>query len=345
VKVNGSGMVLDSGIPSTLFEISCPDNTTGIKLDGGLSSIELNGAGTCVINSGVSISSSGELLVNSTVESTSSSNASSIKTLGGISVAKTISCGTSLNLDFNQPYVVSGESSGALNFQSKVSSTNSNMKFFTNDGDATDNNTLSIYSKGTPLSQTNTEFLNTGFVVGQGFAIKTGRTGTGLSTPLTLQSNENTGQLKLETNGSVSTTGNLIVGTDLSVGGNVLVSGNLDTGITSPSLTINNATTTTTQVRSSLARNGITRTLVANFTTTPSSQGTAHVFDVLLPELSTNLVNSYDITGFASGYTAAFVGVENAFVRGITGGTSVRISFTSASTTLTVIQLTVKYTV
>jgi hypothetical protein len=345
VKVNGSGMVLDSGIPSTLFEISCPDNTTGIKLDGGLSSIELNGAGTCVINSGVSISSSGELLVNNTTESTSSSNTSSIKTLGGISVAKTVSCGTSLNLDFNQPYVVSGESSGALNFQSKVSSTNSNIKFFTNDGDATDNNTLSIYSKGTPLSQTNTEFLNTGFVVGQGFAIKTGRTGTGLSTPLVLQSNENTGQLKLETNGSVSTTGNLIVGTDLSVGGNVLVSGNLDTGITSPSLTISNATTITTQVRSSLARNGITRTLVANFTATPSSQGTTHVFDVLLPELSTNLVNSYDITGFASGYTTAFVGVENAFVRGIAGGTSVRISFTSASTTLTVIQMTVNYRV
>jgi hypothetical protein len=346
VKVNGSGMVLDSGIPSTLFEISCPDNTTGIKLDGGLSSIELNGTGTCVINSGVSISSSGELLVNNTVESTSSSNASSIKTLGGISVAKTISCGTSLNLDFNQPYVVSGESSGALNFQSKVSSTNSNIKFFTNDGDATDNNTLTIYSRGTPLSQINTESLNTGFIAGQGFVVKTAKTGSGLSTPLILQSNENVGQLKLETNGSVSTTGSVSVATDLSVSGNVIVSGNLDTNITSPILNVSNATTITTQVRSSLTKNGITRTLVANFTATPSSQGTTHVFDVLLPELSTNLVNSYDISGFVSGYTTTgFASVENAFVRGIAGGTSVRISFTSASTTLTVIQMMVKYTV
>lgn len=374
VKVTGNGMVVDSGTPSTLFEISCPDNTTGIKLDGGLSSLELFGNGDCAINTDFVVSSTGQLLVSNTAESSSSSSSSSIKTLGGLSVAKTISCGTSLNLDFNQPYVLSGESSGSLNIQSKVSSTNNNVKLFTNDGDSTDNNTLSIYSSGTPSSQANTEFLTTGFVVSEGFTIKTARTGTGITTPLLLKSGDNTGQLNLETDGSVSMTGNLritnttdansatvggtfttsgglavakklFVGTDLSVGGNLVISGNLDTGITSPTISIFNATVATTQVRSSLSRNGTTRTLVANFTLTPVSQGTNHIFDISLPGVSTNLVNSFDITSFASGYTSSFTNIENVFVRGVSGTTTARVSFTSASLSPMVIQISVSYTV
>lgn len=371
-KITNSGIIVDSGTPSTLFEISCPDNTTGIKLDGGLSALELFGNGNCVINTDFSVSSSGQLLVNNTTDSTSSSSLSSIKTLGGVSVAKSISCGTSLNLDFNQPYVLSGESSGSLNIQSKVSSTNNNVKFFTNDGDATDNNTLSIYSRGTPGTQTDTESLMIGFLTSDGFAIKTARSGTGVSTPLVLQSDSNTGQLKLETNGSTSMTGKLIisnttdanssvsggtfetagglavakklfVGTDLSVGGNVVVSGNLDTGISSPTLSISNATVVVTQVRSSLAKNGVSRTLTANFTLTPGTQGTTHVFDITLPDKSGNLVNSYEITGFSSGYSSVFAPVENCFVRGISGTPAARVSFTSNSTSLTVVQVSVSY--
>lgn len=403
VKIGNTGMVLDSGTTSVPFDIACPDNTTGIKLGGGLSSLELLGNGDCVLNSGVGsislrtganverlgISSTGEILVSSTTESTSSSNASSIKTLGGISVAKTVSCGTSLNLDFNQPYVFSGESSGALIVQSKVSSTNNNVKFFTNDGDSTDSNTITIYSRGTPASQTNTESLTLGHVVSEGFVVKTSASGTGVITPLVLQSGSNTGQLKLETDGTVtasnttasfssatgafrlvgglsisnttdavsannggtfSTAGGLavakkvFVGTDLSVGGNLTVAGNLDTGITSPALTITNATITTTQVRSSLVRNGITRTLTANFTLTPVSQGISHIFDIALPGLSTNLANTFDITGLASGYSAD-ISIENVFVRGIVGTTTIRVRFTSASTALHVIQLLVNYTI
>ena len=419
IKVTGDGLLVNSGTNNSTFKIhnSTVDTNDdqGITINGGGdvgygrgSQLELFGnemnSGDAILSAGavsgrislktdgverLVILSSGETFNYSTTDSSSSVSSASIKTLGGISVAKSVSVGTLLNLDFNQPYTFSGESSGALNIQSKVSSIDSSIKYFTNDGDATDSNNIKLYGKGTPGSQINTELLLLGFNKTLGYLIKTEKSGSGSLNPLILQSNENTEQIKLNTDGTVkfsststssstsigaitldggisisntanaasadnggtfTTAGGIAVKKDTYIGGNLVVSGTISSGISSPSITIYNSVNTvsaTIFVRTNLISNGNNRSLSVNFRLTPLVQANECSFEFDLPDLISLLANIYDISVNPNGYSsdATPVNIENITGYGISGTTKAKIKFTAASTDVHTVQVIVNYSI
>jgi hypothetical protein len=154
----------------------------------------------------IKLLTTGQVSLSSTENSTGTGTGA-LRIDGGVSIDKSLFIGTDssslLALDFDQRYDFSGNASGNLNIQSKTPSTTASYRYFTNDGDNTDNNILEIYGFGTPSSTINSEYLSMGFEP-TSYNIKTQATGSGTIRELNLETGSNTSQIKLLTSGQVS---------------------------------------------------------------------------------------------------------------------------------------------
>jgi hypothetical protein len=398
MSINPTGIILNSGTTSISSIISPNTDDQGIILKGGYNvgaQLELYGTSgsatlsgdSCIFKTNavtrLTISNTGELIVSSTTDSTTSNTASSIKTLGGLSVAKTVSIGTILNLDFNQPYTIKGTGSGSLDTISRTTGIASSHRYFTNDGDLTDNNTISLFSSGIQTDMTNSESLKLGFDTVDGFILRPENSGTGTLKSLTLgQSNQikllsdatvsmasimassspTVGALKLsggisisnttdsvdqDNGGTITTAGGASIKKNLYIGGDLIVSGGVSGGIVDTTLIISNSINTVTQAVSSnsiVTKNGIFRELTSIFRMSPVVQGIETSFEFDLPDLTTNLTTVYSATVIVNGYTETGLNsIENTVGYAIIGQTRVKVKFTSGSTTINTIQVMVKY--
>jgi hypothetical protein len=301
VAINNTGIIVSPD--SSVFNIKPNIDNQGISITGGDTtgskmnvygngdiSLEASSTGSIKLSTGtvlterISLSDTGETLFSCETDSTGSNSTSSIKTLGGVSIAKTLSVGQGILLDFNQPYKLNGNASGELNIQSRVTSVDSSINYFTNDGDNSDSNYINLYGLGVPASITDSESLKIGYSsVDNGYIIKTNNTGTGLARELTIQSGSNTDQLKLNTDSSIyisstltsdsitsgallldggisinnsanavdvdnggtfTTGGGASIKKDVYIGGNLNVAGDFSGGITNPVLNISSASNT-----------------------------------------------------------------------------------------------------
>jgi hypothetical protein len=311
-KISNNGITVDSSTTEVLFNVNTTvsNDTKSIVITGGGASsvsrgseIKLYGAdhstqaNNIYLNSGTSgnayiqtngttrftVSSTGEISISSATETTSNSTGALV-IAGGLAVNKSLFVDTSLSLNFNQRYLLSGNVSGHLDISSKTSGVASKVKYFTNDGDNTDDNQLELYGLGTNSNTTNSEYLRIGYrQATNDYIISTLSSGSGIGRSLSLQANNNSDQIKLNTDGTVSfantlsstsatsgalvlnggisinkttnatsstnggsitTSGGLAVAQDAYIGGNMYVSGSLSFGITTPSLTISNLVNT-----------------------------------------------------------------------------------------------------
>jgi hypothetical protein len=98
-----------------------------------------------------------------------------------------------------------GNTVNDISFQSQNIATASSVNFFTADGDSNDNNDLKVFGLGLPNSVINSEYLKLGWnYLNTNYIISTNNTGTGALRNLILQTNNNTNQLQLNTNGTIN---------------------------------------------------------------------------------------------------------------------------------------------
>jgi len=104
----------------------------------------------------------------------------------------------------NQAFTIQqNTANNILGFQGQTAGSQAQYRFFSKDGDGTDNVSLNIFGIGTPGSATNRERLILGSNLSVQFEISTEAAGTGTILPLVIFTEGNTDQLKLETDGDV----------------------------------------------------------------------------------------------------------------------------------------------
>lgn len=150
--------------------------------------------------------------------------------------------------------------------------------------------------------------------------------------------------------GSFTTAGGASIAQDLYVGGNLIMSGSVpgSTTFDTPSITTSNLVNISTSVASSVKVQkvgNLERTLRCAFQVTPSAVRSTCTYEFVLPEVVTNLINSYDIVASVNGYLADFTPIENLTVYGVAGSVKAKVRFTSGPTTGNhIIQIVVYYT-
>lgn len=99
-----------------------------------------------------------------------------------------------------------------LHFASEETGAHAHYKFFTADGDGTNNISLSIFGVGTSSSTTNAEWLEWHYRYSAGeFELGSRASGTGTVRPLEIYTGNNSDQILLETDGNVYMSGNLVI--------------------------------------------------------------------------------------------------------------------------------------
>lgn len=116
-----------------------------------------------------------------------------------------------------------GSSSDDLSIQSQNIASPSSLCFFTKDGDSNDNCDIKIFGKGLPNNTVNSEYLKIGWNNAD-YIIDTNKTGTGDSSQLILQTNNNIEQIKLLRNGTLYTSSTMS-SLNSSTGGLVMMGG------------------------------------------------------------------------------------------------------------------------
>lgn len=107
-------------------------------------------------------------------------------------------------------------SSNDLIFQNDTSSAPAFYKFFTADGDGSEEIALALYAVGTPGSTTNSEYFAVGYDEATNeYILESVATGTGTLRPFQFRTGSNSNQLLLETDGNVSMSGDLDVTGDI----------------------------------------------------------------------------------------------------------------------------------
>lgn len=312
IKIENVGLTLDTTNNEYLIKLNTIDGSDnkGITLTSGGSSgfsrgaeIQLYGnehtqTGNAIISAGgltgiidlktnnvsrLSIANTGEITSNSVADSTAYNNGSFV-ILGGLGIAKNTYIGQGLHLDFNQRYSYTGNGSGHLDISSKTSSIASRHRYFTNDGDNTDDNLLEIFGTGIVSNTTNSEYLRIGYDSSlTRYVITTLQSGSGVSKNIVVEANGFTNQFRLLTDGTIScssstsssdnvtgafklaggiaisnttdatsttnggtftTAGGAAIAKKLFVGTDLVVSGTITGGITNPSLSTSNLTNT-----------------------------------------------------------------------------------------------------
>jgi len=304
-QIDNTGLLLDSSGTLTPAVIRLTNNNKGVIINGGSSSGSANGSqlelygntntitgdailstgttGTIILNTGLAnaltINNSGLVNVALNTETTGTGTGA-LNIIGGVNIDKSLFVGIALNLNFNQKYTYSGDSSGRLNIQSGTGSIAHRVRSFTFDGDNTDDNINEIYGLGNTGSLVNTEFLKQGFdQTTTSYIISTQKTGTGTVRPLSISTGTNTDQIKLladstvslsSTTSSTSSTvgslklaggissdcnvnavsstngggctlkGGLAVAQDVYIGGNLNITGSISSGLSTPTITTDN---------------------------------------------------------------------------------------------------------
>jgi hypothetical protein len=144
--------------------------------------------------------------------------------------------------------------------------------------------------------------------------------------------------------------GGAAIAQDLYVGGNLVMTGTIPgaTTILEPTITTYNLVnvTTVTTHNTKLRKVSNNRTFTCAFVVTPSTVRSKCTFEISLPEVVTNLTNSYDIVCSINGYLADFTPIENMTIYGLTGTVKGKIRFTSGpSTGDHIIQITANYSI
>jgi hypothetical protein len=140
-----------------------------------------------------------------------------------------------------------GNTSNDLSIQGQSVAESSSICLFTKDGDKNDVNDIKIFGLGQPNSVTNSEHLRVGWDTNN-YLISTNKTGSGNSSQIIIQTNDNLEQIKLVTDGSIfmsstkastnSSSGGLVVmggisiintndATSLTVGGALTLNGGI----------------------------------------------------------------------------------------------------------------------
>jgi hypothetical protein len=150
--------------------------------------------------------------------------------------------------------------------------------------------------------------------------------------------------------GSLTVAGGAAIAQDLHIGGNLIMTGTIPGAmtVTEPSVTASNLVNLTTAVpqNTKLRKVALNRTFTCAFVITPSAVRSQCTFEFTLPEVVTNLTNSYDVICSINGYLADFTPVENTTVYGLSGTTKAKVRFTSGPSTADhIIQLTLNYTI
>lgn len=116
-----------------------------------------------------------------------------------------------------------GNTSDDLSIQGQSIATPSSLCLFTQDGDSNDNCDVKIFGKGLPNNVSNSEYLKIGWDTNN-YIISSNKSGSGVSSQIILQTNNNIEQVKLLTDGTLyfSSTSN---STNSSTGGLVLSGG------------------------------------------------------------------------------------------------------------------------
>jgi hypothetical protein len=118
-----------------------------------------------------------------------------------------------------------GNTNNDLTIQGQTIATPSSLCLFTKDGDTTANCDIKIFGNGLPNSVLNSEYIKLGWdTTDLNYIISTNKSGSGVDTPLVMQTNNNTQQLKLVTNGTIymsSTLGSI----NSSTGGLIMMGG------------------------------------------------------------------------------------------------------------------------
>lgn len=152
------------------------------------------------------------------------------------------------------------------------------------------------------------------------------------------------------TGGSLTVGGGCAIAQDVYIGGNLYMTGTIPgaTTITSPSVATSVLTNITTAVAANvkLRKVGVERSLSCVVNVVPSAIRSTCSFRIELPEVTTNLVNSYDIVASMNGYLIDFTPVENMTCYGVSGSLLGKVRFTSGATTdAHTIQLMINYTI
>lgn len=114
-------------------------------------------------------------------------------------------------------FSVMTEGDNDLHFTSEESGGHAHYKFFTYDGDGTNNISLSIFGVGTSSSTTDAEWLEWHFrYTANEFELGSRASGTGTVRPLQIYTGSNSDQILLSTDGNVSMSGKLSVTNELS---------------------------------------------------------------------------------------------------------------------------------
>jgi hypothetical protein len=150
--------------------------------------------------------------------------------------------------------------------------------------------------------------------------------------------------------GSLTVAGGAAIAQDLHIGGNLIMTGTIPGAmtVTEPTVTASNLVNLTTVVpqNTKLRKVALNRTFTCAFVITPSTVRSQCTFEFTLPEVVTNLTNSYDVICSINGYLADFTPVENTTVYGVSGTTKAKVRFTSGPSTADhIIQLTLNYTI
>lgn len=295
--------------------------------------------------------------------------------------------GSVLGLNFDQRYDFSGNVSGNLNLQSKTAATGAKLRQFTNDGDNTDSNLVEIYGLGTPSSTVDSEFVSLGYEP-TSYSLKTQATGTGVVRSLNLETGANSNQVQLLTTGQVSlssttsstsnssgalllsggigisdttnassstnggtitTAGGAAIAQDVYIGGDLYITGAVEAGVTSPTLTQSNNVNITGGVTISvnkLISNGNERFLSVIFRMTPTSDQSLTSFEFTVPGI-TSFVNVWDLVSCVNGFRndADPINLENTVGFAVTSTNRAKVSFTSSGTDTHTIQYIARYTV
>lgn len=386
LELSNTGLIFTSASGNVQQKMN--NDTTGMSLFGGSNSglgaqIDLYGndsanTGNLVFTSGgtgnitfynsvnlqLTVSNSGNISLTSTTDSTGSGDGS-IYTPGGMQIDKSVYIGTSLILNFNQPYIYTGDSAGRLNIQANTTGIDSRIRNFTFNGNNTKDNVYEIYGLGTSSSIVNTEYLILGYQNSTtNYVISTKATGTGTVRPLVLQTGTNTDQLILNTNGSTTLNGTLdtqkiiindttnagtdsgslvvkggeYITKDLIVNGNITVNGTFSAGVnTNQSITVsgivNSGAITPVNIKT-ITNNGEVL-LSCAFQLTPVAVNTLTQFTITLPGISTNFINIYDTICNTSGFFnngTLIVDVSNTRAYPNIGSQTISILFTSGNT-------------
>ena len=135
--------------------------------------------------------------------------------------------------------------------------------------------------------------------------------------------------------GSITTAGGLAVAKDTYIGGNLIVSGTLTSGVSAPGTRTTGSLINTVSLSVNnqlLITNGTNNIYTATFSCTPTSANAVTSFVTNLPNRTSNSTNVYEIIATIQGFSNS-TSLTNCVCFAVTGSVNFKIQFTSIDNT------------